>query len=94
MVSMVNGVRPRNEIEAAFAAQMVAVHLLTMRCAHHALRNEDWLDPLKTVAVANGVPGPDRGKRRCPCWPARPFATCARMAGDRAGPLATNRVAP
>ncbi|MDQ2861747.1 MAG: hypothetical protein M3T55_13720 [Pseudomonadota bacterium] len=47
MIGVVNGVRPRNEIEAALAAQMVAVHLLTMRCAFHALRNEEWLDPIK-----------------------------------------------
>ncbi|MEO8926404.1 MAG: hypothetical protein ABI306_04500 [Caulobacteraceae bacterium] len=52
MIGMVNGVRPRNEIEAALAAQMVAVHLLTMRSAHHALRHEDWLDPIKAAVVA------------------------------------------
>ena len=45
MVSIVSGVRPTNEIQAALAAQMVAIHLLTMRAAVHALRNEEWLNP-------------------------------------------------
>lgn len=38
VLNMVTGIRPRNELEAAQAAQMVAVHLMTMRVSARALR--------------------------------------------------------
>jgi hypothetical protein len=38
VLAMVNTVKPRDEIEAALAAQMVAVHLLTMKLAARALK--------------------------------------------------------
>jgi hypothetical protein len=39
ILHMVAGVKPTNEIEAAQAAQMVAVHLMQMRLSARALRN-------------------------------------------------------
>lgn len=37
-LAIVNSVQPLNEMEAAFAAQMVAVHLMTMKVSARALR--------------------------------------------------------
>lgn len=37
-LAIVNSVKPRNELEAAHAAQMVAVHLMTMKVSARALR--------------------------------------------------------
>lgn len=37
-LALVNSVKPRNEMEAALAAQMVAVHLLTMKVAARAIQ--------------------------------------------------------
>ncbi|MCZ8369463.1 MAG: hypothetical protein O9293_05760 [Porphyrobacter sp.] len=39
-IGIVNSVKPRNEMEAALAAQMVAIHLLTMKASAMALRYE------------------------------------------------------
>lgn len=39
-LAMINSLKPRNELEAAHAAQMVAVHLLTMKVAARAIRYE------------------------------------------------------
>ena len=36
-LAIVNGIRPRNEIEACLAAQMVAIHVMTMRLSARAL---------------------------------------------------------
>ena len=38
-LAIVNSVKPRNEIEAALAAQMVAVHLMTMQIAARAIKD-------------------------------------------------------
>jgi len=38
VLAMVNSVKPRNEMEAALAAQMTAVHLLTMKVTTYALK--------------------------------------------------------
>ena len=38
VLNMVAGIKPRNELEAAQAAQMVAVHLMTMRLSAKALK--------------------------------------------------------
>ena len=35
MVSMVESIKPRDSVEAMLVAQMVSVHVMTMRCAHH-----------------------------------------------------------
>jgi hypothetical protein len=48
-LAMVNSVKPRNEMEAALAAQMVAVHLMQMKLAAAAIKFS--ADP-KTAAVA------------------------------------------
>lgn len=37
-LALINSVKPRNEMEAALAAQMVAIHLLTMKVAARALK--------------------------------------------------------
>ncbi|WP_295635918.1 hypothetical protein [Novosphingobium sp.] len=37
-LALVNSVKPRNELEAALAAQMVAIHLLTMKVAARAIK--------------------------------------------------------
>lgn len=39
-LAMINSLKPRNELEAAHAAQMVAVHLLTMKVAARAIKYE------------------------------------------------------
>lgn len=41
MISMVNSIRPRDSIEAMLVAQMVSVHVMAMRCAHHLASAED-----------------------------------------------------
>ncbi len=35
MISMVKSIKPRDSIEAMLVAQMVSVHVMAMRCAHH-----------------------------------------------------------
>jgi hypothetical protein len=35
MISMMKSIAPRDSIEAMLAAQMVSVHVMAMRCAHH-----------------------------------------------------------
>jgi hypothetical protein len=39
-LAIINSLRPRNEMEAAHAAQMVAIHLLSMKMAARAIRYE------------------------------------------------------
>ncbi|MBR0870319.1 hypothetical protein JQ633_08125 [Bradyrhizobium tropiciagri] len=41
MISMVNSIRPRDSIEAMLVAQMVSVHVMAMRCAHHLAHAKD-----------------------------------------------------
>jgi hypothetical protein len=41
MISMVKSIRPRDSIEAMLVAQMVSVHVMAMRCAHHLAEAED-----------------------------------------------------
>lgn len=48
-LAMVNTVKPKNEMEAALAAQMVAVHFLTMKVAARALKYE--YDPKMSAAT-------------------------------------------
>lgn len=47
MLAIINSHKPRNEIEAMLAAQMVAVHLLTMKVAERAIR---WPHEIRTVS--------------------------------------------
>lgn len=49
-LAIINTLKPRNELEAAHAAQMVAVHLLTMKVSARAIRYEY---DTKTAAVAS-----------------------------------------
>jgi len=41
MISMVESIRPRDAIEAMLVAQMVSVHVMTMRCAYEFANTED-----------------------------------------------------
>ena len=41
MISMVESIKPRDSIEAMLVAQMVSVHVMAMRCAHHLACAED-----------------------------------------------------
>jgi len=41
MISMVKGIRPRDSVEAMLVAQMVSVHVMAMRCAHHLANAAD-----------------------------------------------------
>jgi hypothetical protein len=41
MISMVKSIKPRDAIEAMLVAQMVSVHVMAMRCAHHLAHADD-----------------------------------------------------
>lgn len=41
MISMVESIRPRDSVEAMLVAQMVSVHVMAMRCAHHLANADD-----------------------------------------------------
>lgn len=41
MISMVKSIRPRDSVEAMLVAQMVSVHVMAMRCAHHLASTDD-----------------------------------------------------
>jgi hypothetical protein len=41
MISMVESIKPRDSIEAMLVAQMVSVHVMTMRCAHRLAGAQD-----------------------------------------------------
>ncbi|MBA4033277.1 MAG: hypothetical protein C0480_01545 [Bradyrhizobium sp.] len=41
MISMVKSIRPRDSVEAMLVAQMVSVHVMAMRCAHHLANADD-----------------------------------------------------
>jgi hypothetical protein len=41
MISMVKSIQPRDSVEAMLVAQMVSVHVMAMRCAHHLAKAED-----------------------------------------------------
>ena len=41
MISMVKSIRPRDSVEAMLVAQMVSVHVMAMRCAHHFANADD-----------------------------------------------------
>src|SRR5262245_38409431 len=53
MISMVQSIRPRDSVEAMLVAQMVSVHVMAMRCAHH-LANADDLAQHDSAARALG----------------------------------------
>lgn len=41
MMSMVQSIQPRDAVEAMLVAQMVSVHVMAMRCAHHLANADD-----------------------------------------------------
>ncbi len=41
MIAMVKSIRPRDAVEAMLVAQMVSVHVMAMRCAHHLAQADD-----------------------------------------------------
>ncbi|MGX1105125.1 MULTISPECIES: hypothetical protein [Bradyrhizobium] len=41
MISMVRSIGPRDSVEAMLVAQMVSVHVMAMRCAHHLAHAKD-----------------------------------------------------
>ena len=41
MLSMVKSIKPRDAVEAMLVAQMVSVHVMAMRCAHHLAGADD-----------------------------------------------------
>lgn len=41
MLSMVRSIRPRDSLEAMLVAQMISVHVMAMRCAHHLADADD-----------------------------------------------------
>ncbi|PDT76294.1 hypothetical protein [Bradyrhizobium sp. C9] len=41
MISMVKSLKPRDSVEAMLVAQMVSVHVMAMRCAHHLAHADD-----------------------------------------------------
>jgi hypothetical protein len=41
MISMIQGIKPRDSVEAMLVAQMVCVHVMAMRCAHHLANADD-----------------------------------------------------
>lgn len=70
-LAIINSTRPRNEIEACQAAQMVAVHLLTMKVGAYAIQHHyDSRTALTVAKLANAFSGQVeamqnlKGKRR------------------------------
>lgn len=53
MMSTVQSIRPRDSVEAMLVAQMVCVHVMAMRCAHH-LASADDLAQHDSAALALG----------------------------------------
>jgi hypothetical protein len=41
MIAMMKSIKPRDSVEAMLVAQMVSVHVMAMRCAHHLASAED-----------------------------------------------------
>src|SRR6202048_2760988 len=53
MISMMKSIKPRDAVEAMLVAQMVSVHVMAMRCAHH-LANADDITQHDSAARALG----------------------------------------
>jgi hypothetical protein len=73
ILNMVGSIKPRNEMEAALAAQMVAVHMMTMRTAEAALSTTWGTSPqfaatagklARTFAILTDTLNKGRGKQR------------------------------
>jgi hypothetical protein len=55
MISMVKSIRPRDSVEAMLVAQMVSVHVMAMRCAHHEGAVNAALDRPLAVSLTQSV---------------------------------------
>ena len=67
MLSMVKSIKPRDAVEAMLVAQMVSVHVMAMRCAHHLASAEDLAQHDSAAAHRPARPHlsrPDRGAER------------------------------
>src|SRR6201986_2167351 len=53
MISIMQSIKPRDAVEAMLVAQMVSVHVMAMRCAHHLASAED-IAQLDSAARALG----------------------------------------
>jgi hypothetical protein len=53
ILNMIAGIKPKNEMQAAFAAQMVAVHLMMMSVTERCLRVYKCADPHLAAAASN-----------------------------------------
>jgi hypothetical protein len=53
MIAMVESIKPRDAVEAMLVAQMVSVHVMSMRCTHHLACAQD-LAQLDSAARALG----------------------------------------
>jgi hypothetical protein len=71
VLAMVNTVKPRDEMEAALAAQMVAVHLLTMKLAARALKYGSEADD---CAEGRSKGNKSKNASNAICWPGAPRA--------------------
>ena len=65
MISMVESIRPRDAVEAMLVTQMVSVHVMAMRCAHHLANANDIARQESAGArleqAGPHLSGPDRG---------------------------------
>ena len=61
MLSMVRSIRPRDSVEAMLVAQMVSVHVMAMRCAHH-LAGADDLAQHRARSAGSPAPFPPRSR--------------------------------
>ena len=73
ILNMIASIRPRNELEAALAAQMIAVHMMMMKTSAAALRTSWGTDPrfaatagklARTYAILSDTLNKGRGGRR------------------------------
>jgi len=65
MISMVKSIRPRDSVEAMLVAQMVSVHVMAMRCAHHLANADDLAQHDSAARALGSSPArfPPRSKR-------------------------------
>jgi len=65
MISMVKSIKPRDSVEAMLVAQMVSVHVMAMRCAHHLAHADDLASTTAPRAHWAGSPArfPPRSRR-------------------------------
>ena len=64
MISMMKSIKPRDSVEAMLVAQMVSVHVMAMRCAHHLASAEDIARQDRPGAYWPGWPGRFRPRSR------------------------------